>query len=130
MLANKTILKTVTPCKVGGRLSSLEAVSEAVPDCPRCVTWRDRECLERHAAHQTLMAPFPEHAPSALSASGTLLIVPHDADAAPAPAIVYLSHPSIVFVRFFAVYIEICYTMTKLHIVMADVEVRCNGKGG
>ena len=40
MLANKTNIKTLTPCKVGGRLSSLEAVSEAVPDYPRGVTWR------------------------------------------------------------------------------------------
>ena len=38
MLANKSANKTVAPCKVGGRLSSLEAVSEAVPDYPRGVT--------------------------------------------------------------------------------------------
>ena len=93
-------------------------------DLARC------ECPERHAAHQNLMAPLPQRAPSVLGASGTLLIVPHDADAAPAPAIVYLSHPSIVFVRFFAVYINVCYTITQLHIVMANVEVGCNGKGG
>ena len=43
------------------------------------------ECLKRHAAHQILMAPLPERAPSSLSASGMLLIVPHGADAPPAP---------------------------------------------
>ena len=57
------------------------------------------ECLERHAAHQTLMAPLPERAPSVLSASGTFLIVPRDADAAPAPASAYLPRSCVVFIR-------------------------------
>ena len=88
------------------------------------------ECLERHAAHQTLMAPFPEHAPSALSASGTLLIVPHDADAPPAPALTYLPPLCIVFTDSFTVYYEMCYIIDLLHVVMMTIGTECSQLGG
>ena len=69
------------------------------------------------------MVPLPEHAPSVLSTSGTLLIASHDADAAPSPAIVYLSHPSILFVH------SLCYVYCrsitiKILLIYGSVEIK------
>ena len=55
------------------------------------------------------MTPFPEHAPSRLSASGMLLIMLHGADATPASAVAYLPRLCTVFIHSFNVYYVICY---------------------
>ena len=76
------------------------------------------------------MALFPEHAPSALSASGTLLIVLHDADAPAAPALTYLPPLCTIFTDSFTVYYEMCYTIDFLHVVMMTIGTECGQLGG